>query len=96
MSLTEEKALPSTVLEVSEDGLATLVLAGQGDRPFILDRAAVEELEERVEELGRRAEVRGLMIVGAGGRVFCAGADVDAISGLTNADEARAISQQGQ
>ena len=61
-------------LDITDTHRADLVL----DRPAkrnALDRAMLEELRSRVREIAARADVRVVVVSGAGG-VFCAGADI--------------------
>lgn len=75
-------------LTVDRDGVAHLTL----DRPHkrnALDNAMVDSLQQQVNEIASRAEVRLVVLRGAGG-TFCAGADIAdwvAPSNATAADQ---------
>ena len=48
-----------------------------------LDRPTLEELRDRLAELGANAEARVVVLTGAGDRAFIAGADIKYMSGLS-------------
>ncbi|HXZ58445.1 MAG TPA: enoyl-CoA hydratase-related protein [Gaiellaceae bacterium] len=64
-----------------EGGIATVTV----DRPEAmnaLDRPTLEELRDRLEALAGDDEARVLILTGAGGKAFVAGADIKYMSGL--------------
>ena len=79
-----------------EDGIAIIGLSGRDGRPFILDEASISELEAWVTEIENDADLRGALIVSTHDRIFCAGADVEAIADLDDPERAREISKRGQ
>ena len=77
---TDEASSPqperSLLVRVSADGrIVTLTLNRPAARNA-LDRALVRELSEALAPLRARAEVRELVLTGAGDRAFCSGADL--------------------
>jgi enoyl-CoA hydratase len=48
-----------------------------------LDRPTLEELRDRLQELAADAEARAVVLTGAGGKAFVAGADIKYMSGLS-------------
>ncbi len=94
-STTQQRPAPPN-LDVDAGGIATLTLEGRDGLPFILDMEAVAALESVVDFLADRDDVRGLLIQGAGGKVFCAGADVDAIAHICDPNEILETSERGQ
>ena len=75
------------------DGVDILTL----NRPEALNAlsfAVLREVEARVNEVERRVEqgeVRALLVTGAGGRAFCAGADVTELMGRTPLEHRRGL-----
>jgi enoyl-CoA hydratase len=66
-------------------GIATLTV----DRPEAmnaLDRATLEELRDRLRELGEDAGARVVVLTGSGEKAFIAGADIKYMSGLGAAE----------
>ena len=81
-------------LRVEQRGPAALVTV---DRPKVLnalDTATLEELTQAVRELSARAEVRGIVLTGAGEKAFVAGADIAAMTAMAPL-EAQAHSERG-
>jgi enoyl-CoA hydratase len=67
------------------------------DRPEALnalDRPTLEELRDRLRELAEDAEARAVVLTGAGGKAFVAGADIKYMSGL-GVEEAMAWGELG-
>ncbi len=83
-------------LEVTESGLATVVFDLPDKRANVFTREAMEELAGLVDELSARGEVKCAILASAKERIFIAGADVDAIAGVTDPAEAELGSRQGQ
>jgi len=75
------------------NGVAILTL----NRPEALNAlsfAVLREIEARVEEVEQgieRGDVRALLVTGAGGRAFCAGADVKELMGRTPLEHRRGL-----
>jgi enoyl-CoA hydratase len=68
------------------------------DRPKVLNALNAEtltELSEIFEELAADPEIRVILLAGAGGRAFVAGADIRELAALTS-EEGRAYSLRGQ
>lgn len=68
------------------------------DRPKVLNALNAEtfnELSEAFEELAADPEIRVILLAGAGGRAFVAGADIRELASLTP-EEGRAFSLRGQ
>jgi 3-hydroxyacyl-CoA dehydrogenase/enoyl-CoA hydratase/3-hydroxybutyryl-CoA epimerase len=82
-------------LEIVE-GLAWITLAAPQRSLPVLDLALIADLEQAITELERRSDWQGLVVRGREELVFAAGADIDAIAGLTDELEARALIERGQ
>jgi enoyl-CoA hydratase/carnithine racemase len=57
------------------DGVCTITIERE-DRRNALDRATLDELESAFDAAGTSADVRAIVLRGAGERAFCAGADL--------------------
>jgi 2-(1,2-epoxy-1,2-dihydrophenyl)acetyl-CoA isomerase len=82
----ESPAVADTILYAAEDGVATITL----NRPDKLNAFAGwmrDDLRAAVERACEAADVRVVVITGAG-RGFCAGADVEVMSGLVASGDA--------
>jgi enoyl-CoA hydratase/carnithine racemase len=76
-------AVASTLLTGLEDGVLTLTL-NRPDRRNAIDADLRDALAAAVHDAGARADVRGLVLTGAGG-AFCAGADLAELGELHDA-----------
>jgi enoyl-CoA hydratase len=68
------------------------------DRPKLLnalDTRTLEELEKAAGDLAQRADLRGVIVTGAGEKAFVAGADIAEMQGMTS-DRARHFGALGQ
>lgn len=75
----------SILLQEEKDGIVTLTL----NRPDAMNALSSElssALRQAIEGIGKRRDIRVVIITGAGDRAFCAGADLKERRGL-NADE---------
>jgi enoyl-CoA hydratase len=80
-------------LDVSEN-IATVIL----DRPKVmnaLNRGLFNDLEAVFLEIGGNAEVRAVILTGAGDKAFAAGADINELS-TVDANQGQALSARGQ
>lgn len=82
-------------LEIGQDGLATLTFDTPDRKVNVFTRAALSQLEERIDELGRREDVRCLILLSGKESSFIAGADVEEIARVTDPVEAEAGSRIG-
>lgn len=64
-----------TVVYESSDGIATVTL-NRPERMNALSRTMMGDLERIFYDIARRDEPQCLILTGAGGRAFCAGADI--------------------
>ncbi|MBI3595594.1 MAG: enoyl-CoA hydratase/isomerase family protein [Nitrospirae bacterium] len=76
-----------------ENGVATVTL----DNPpaNALSSALLEELDQVIEELGRKAEAKAVVITGAG-KIFAAGADIKEIADIDSAKRGQQLTARGQ
>jgi 3-hydroxyacyl-CoA dehydrogenase/enoyl-CoA hydratase/3-hydroxybutyryl-CoA epimerase len=88
--------LPSIFrLEVGADRLATLTFDSPDRKVNVFTRAAFQELEETIQEIGARRDVGCLILLSGKPGSFIAGADVDEIARVTDPAEAEAGSRAG-
>ncbi|HEY2857121.1 MAG TPA: enoyl-CoA hydratase-related protein [Terracidiphilus sp.] len=69
------------------------------DRPKVLNAlnaATVAELDAAATALAEDASIRVVLLTGAGGRAFAAGADIRELAAASSADEGRAFALRGQ
>jgi 3-hydroxyacyl-CoA dehydrogenase/enoyl-CoA hydratase/3-hydroxybutyryl-CoA epimerase len=86
-------------VERPEPAVAVLVLDPPHRKLPVLDLPLMRDLDRALEELAapaRRGELRGLVVTGREPLTFAAGADVEAIAGLTDLAEARRLIAFGQ
>jgi 3-hydroxyacyl-CoA dehydrogenase/enoyl-CoA hydratase/3-hydroxybutyryl-CoA epimerase len=83
-------------LEVGADHLATLVFDTPGKKANIFTRDALIELHDLLGELATRTDIGCLVLVSRKPGMFIAGADVDLIAQVTDADEAAMGIRTGQ
>jgi enoyl-CoA hydratase len=67
---------------VERDGGIATVTVDRPDAMNALDRPTLEELRDRLSELGADAEARVVVLTGSGEKAFIAGADIKYMSGL--------------
>ena len=79
-----------------ENGIAVLTLDAPGAPVNTLSRALRDEFEELFGRLQRDSAVRGIVLISGKPEGFIAGADIDEFTTITTAEEAEALSRQGQ
>jgi len=82
------------VIRVERDGAVAIVVIDREEALNALNQAVLGELRDRLEELAGEAEARALVLTGAGGRAFAAGADIKEMSAM-DVERARAWGQLG-
>ena len=80
---------------VEDAGGIRWITVNRPDKLNALNRAVLKDLEAAVAGIGEAADVRAVVITGAGEKAFVAGADIAEFAGLSAAD-AQALSQRGQ
>lgn len=83
-----------TLLTQLEDGIFTITI-NRPDKLNALNKTVFEELNRAMDEVERNAEIRSVIITGAGPKAFVAGADISEFNGLSQTD-AMALSRRGQ
>jgi enoyl-CoA hydratase len=70
------------LIRVERDGSVAVVTIDREEALNALDAATLTELRDRLRELGGDDGVRAVVLTGAGGKAFAAGADIKYMSGL--------------
>ena len=76
-------------VRVDRTGAVATVTIDRPEAMNALDRPTLEELRDRLAELAADAEARAVILTGAGGKAFVAGADIKYMGGL-GVEEAQA------
>lgn len=84
----------STLLTQLEDGIFTITI-NRPDKMNALNRDVFNDLDQAMDEVASRSDIRSVMITGAGTKAFVAGADIQEFSAYRN-EEATALSRRGQ
>jgi enoyl-CoA hydratase len=79
---------------VGRDGAVATVTVDRPEAMNALDRPTLEELRDRLQEVAEDVEVGVVVLTGAGGKAFVAGADIKYMSRL-DVDEATAWGELG-
>ena len=87
---------PAFDLEVPPSGLATLVFDLPGKKVNVFTRPVLGELEELIENLLTRTDIRCLVLLSGKQGNFVAGADIDEIADVTDPAEAEQGARLGQ
>jgi enoyl-CoA hydratase len=77
--------IPETLRYEVEDGIAVVTL-NRPDKLNALSREVLDELEACFVEVGNDDVVRGIILTGAGGKAFAAGADIAEFRAMTAMD----------
>jgi enoyl-CoA hydratase/carnithine racemase len=78
-----------TRLDQRPGGLIAFATVDNASRLNSMSSALMDELVERLSELAANADLRALVLTGAGDKAFIGGADIREMSALSNAEEAR-------
>ncbi len=79
-----------------ENGIAHLIMDVKGDSMNTLKAEFAEEISEILKEIREDKAIKGLVLVSGKEDSFVAGADVHMLASCTSAEEAMALSRQGQ
>lgn len=83
-------------IERPEPGLALVVLDPPHRKLAVFDVALMRDLDAALDELARDVKLKGIVFCGRTPTSFAAGADIDAISGLTDKRQATQLARFGQ
>jgi len=86
----------SVVLTVGNDGIALLRLGAPDEVLVTLTKERLESLDGALQVLAGDNRVRGVIVTGSGPGMFCAGADINLIQGITDPREGEAAAVRGR
>ena len=81
---------------IAGDGIAVLRLGAESERIVTLTAERLESLEETLQKLARDTRLRGVVVTGPGPGMFCAGADINLIQGITDPVEGERAAVRGR
>lgn len=87
---------PALQHAVDSDGIARVVFDAPDEKVNLLTPALLDAFDRLLEELGRRDDVRGVLIVSGKPGTFIAGMDVEEIARLQDAYQASEGARRGQ
>jgi enoyl-CoA hydratase len=77
---------------LSKYGKALTLTLNRPERLNVLDNKLIEELIDLIKSYENDENIRVIVLRGAGGKAFCAGVDINYLSGLKTSEERRAFS----
>ena len=83
-----------TILFTIENGICTITL-NRPDKLNALNKQVFTDLDAAIDEVNSNAEIKTVIVTGAGPKAFVAGADITEFAGL-NKEEAMALAKRGQ
>jgi enoyl-CoA hydratase len=83
-----------SLLASVENGIYTITI-NRPDKLNALNKTVLDDLNKALDEIRDNAEIRSVIITGAGPKAFVAGADISEFGGLNKA-EAMALAKRGQ
>lgn len=83
------------VLTINQ-GVATLRLGRADESMVTLTAARIDEIDGAIAEVAATPDLSGLIITGPGPGMFCAGADVNLIRDITDAEDGKAAAVRGR
>jgi len=84
----------NSLLTSLEEGILTVTI-NRPDKLNALNKEVMEELDQVAAEMESNAEVKAVIITGAGSKAFVAGADISEFMGLSG-EEGAALAKKGQ
>ena len=83
-----------TLLTSLENGICTITI-NRPDKLNALNKQVFTDLDAAIDEVNSNAEIKTVIVTGAGPKAFVAGADITEFGGL-NKEEAMALAKRGQ
>lgn len=84
----------STILTNLENGILTITI-NRPDKLNALNKDVFTDLDKAIDEVTANADIKSVIITGAGPKAFVAGADITEFGGL-NKEQAMALAKRGQ
>lgn len=81
-------------LSVNDTGIANLEI-NRPEKLNVLNNQVLDEINNALDELEKRSDVKGLLLTGSGEKAFVAGADISELAGL-DGPGGKAASEKGQ
>jgi enoyl-CoA hydratase len=94
LHLTKQLCMFQTLLTTLENGIYTITI-NRPDKLNALSKDVFTDLNKALDEINSNAEIKSVIITGAGPKAFVAGADISEFGGL-NKSEAMALAKRGQ
>lgn len=91
-----DAAARGVVLTVDSGGIALLRLGAADETIVTLTHERLDSLDRALQQLATDANLRGVIVTGPGPGMFCAGADVGLIAGITSPTEGEAAAVRGR
>lgn len=88
------KTFKTLLLDIDDEGISTLTV-NRPDKLNALNNEVLDELDEALEIIASDNSIRGLLVTGAGGKAFVAGADISELAKL-DMSGGKAASRKGQ
>ncbi len=93
---SSDTSCQSLTLELREDGIACIRIDGSGQTQNTLGRAEMDQADRLFDRLERDESVKGIIFISGKADSFIAGADIHMIEACHSAEEASALSAEGQ
>ncbi len=84
------------LVDVDSETRVALITINRADKLNALDHALLADLDAALDEIAANDQIRALVITGAGGKAFVAGADIAEINALESQAEAEEFARFGQ
>ncbi len=88
--------MPAFRYQITDDGIAILTFDLPGEKVNKLTTAVMEELDNLLDEIRARKEIRALIFRSAKERNFIVGADIGEIRNITDAETGERLARTGQ
>ena len=94
LSVLLKKIMYTTIITDLSESVYTITI-NRPDKLNALNRDVFTDLDNVVDEINNRADIKSAIIIGAGPKAFVAGADITEFAGLSK-DAAMALAKRGQ
>ena len=79
-----------------EGELATILLGGESESVVILTEQRLRSFQQAINTVAKDRKVKGLVVFGGSESIFCAGADISAINGISDPKLGEELARAGQ
>ncbi len=84
------------MLENLDSSTASITLHAADNKTAILNKESFDKLETAIEAVESNSDIKTLIFLGPSIKNFCAGADIQAIKGVTEKTKAKELAKRGQ